>query len=177
MATFIVILLIIVVVCVVIASRPSAFRITRSVTVSGPASAVFVQVNDFRRWDRWSPWEKLDPATKKSYEGPGAGAGARYAWAGNSKVGEGRMTITESRPNELIRIRLEFLKPFRATHTTDFTFKQEGDRTIVTQSMYGNNNFLGKAITLVMNQDRMIGTMFEKGLAELKSVAEASATQ
>ena len=129
---------------VVVAVQPAEFRITRSATVSAPPSALFAQVNDFHRWEAWSPWAKLDPAARNTFEGAPAGTGAVFAWAGNRKVGEGRMTIVESRPNELVRIKLEFLKPFAATNTAEFTFKPAGDRTQVTWSMFGRNNFVGR---------------------------------
>jgi len=165
----------IVLLVVVVALQPSEFRITRTTTVAAPASAVFAQVNDFHRWEAWSPWAKLDPAVRNTFAGAPAGAGAVFAWAGNSKVGEGRMTIVESRPNELVRIKLEFLKPFAATNTAEVTFKPEGDRTAVTWSMFGHNNFMGKAVCLVMNMDKTLGGEFDKGLAAMKSVAEAAA--
>jgi uncharacterized protein YndB with AHSA1/START domain len=160
---------------VVVALQPSEFRITRTATVAAPASAVFAHVNDFHKWEAWSPWAKLDPAARNTFEGAPAGTGAVFAWAGNSKVGEGRMTITESRPNELVRIKLEFMRPFAATNTAEFRFKPEGDRTAVTWSMYGHNNFIGKAVCLVMNMDKTLGGEFDKGLAAMKSVAEAAA--
>ena len=167
--------LLVVLLVVVIAVQPSEFRITRTATVAAPPSAVFAQVNDFHKWEAWSPWAKLDPAVRNTFEGAPAGPGAVFAWAGNNKVGEGRMTITESRPNELVRIKLEFMKPFAATNTAEFTFKPEGDRTAVTWSMFGHNNFMGKAVCLVMNMDKTLGGEFDKGLAAMKSVAEAAA--
>ena len=119
---------------VVVALQPSAFRIERSASMAAPAPAAFAQVNDFQNWRTWSPWEKLDPALKRSYDGPKAGAGAVYAWQGNKDVGEGRMTILESRPGELVRIRLEFFKPFAATNTAEFSFKPSGSGTERTPS-------------------------------------------
>jgi uncharacterized protein YndB with AHSA1/START domain len=159
---------------VVVATRPAEFRVTRTGTIAAPPATVFAQVNDFHKWEAWNPWGKLDPAMKESYEGAPAGVGAVYTWTGNSQVGEGRMTITESRPNELIRIKMEFLKPFAATSTAEFTFRPEGNRTAVTWTMEGTNNFMAKAMHLVMNMDRMIGGQFEKGLAAMKSVAEGA---
>ena len=114
----------------------------------------------------------MDPNAKEVHEGPAAGAGAKMSWSGNNKVGEGSMTITESRPNDFVRFRLEFLKPFAATNTAEFTFKPQGNQTVVTWSMFGHNNFMGKAMGLIMNCDKMVGGQFEKGLAQLKSVAE-----
>src|SRR5687767_14119596 len=159
----------------VVVMQPAAFRIVRSATVSAPPAEVFAQVNDFHRWRAWSPWENIDPALKRTYEGAEAGAGAIYAWAGNSQVGEGRMTITDSRPYDLIRFKLEFLKPFKATNTAEFAFKPEGNLTAVTWSMSGRNNFMGKAFCVFVNMDKMIGRDFEKGLANMKGVVEGSA--
>jgi polyketide cyclase/dehydrase/lipid transport protein len=156
----------------VVATRPSEFRVARTATIAAPAAAVFAQVNDFHNWRAWNPWAKLDPALTETYEGPPAGVGARYAWAGNNEVGQGRMTLTESRPSDLIRIKLEFLKPFRATNTAEFVFKPEGEHTVVTWSMTGENTFVAKAVHMIMDMDRMIGGNFEKGLADMKSAVE-----
>ncbi len=170
-----VIVLVVGVLALIVAMQPSEFRIERTTTIAAPAPAVFAQVNDFHNWQAWSPWATLDPAAKSSFEGAPAGQGAMFAWAGNSKVGEGRMTITESRPSELVRIKLEFVKPFAATNTAEFTFKPAGDRTAVTWSMFGHNNFLSRAVFLFVSMDKALGSEFEKGLASMKSAAEASA--
>ena len=158
---------------IVAAMQPSDFRITRTGTITAPASAVFTQVNDLHKWDAWSPWAKLDPEAKNSFEGPSSGIGAIMSWAGNNKVGQGSMTIMESRPDEFISFKLEFLKPFKATNTSEFTFTSENDQTTVTWSMYGKNNFMGKVIGLIMSCEKMVGGQFEKGLEALKSVVEA----
>jgi hypothetical protein len=155
-----------------IATRPPEFRVTRSGAIPGPVSAVFPHVNELRKWEPWSPWARLDPNAKSTFEGPAAGAGASMAWAGNNQVGEGRMTIIESRPNELVRFKLEFYKPFKATNTAEFTFKAQGDQTVVTWSMFGTNNFLAKAMNLVINCDKMVGGQFEQGLANLREAVE-----
>jgi len=163
---------IVIVFVAVVAMQPAEFRVVRSATITAPASAAFAQVNDFHHWEAWSPWAKRDPTMKQTYEGSPAGTGAIYTWAGNKNVGEGRMTLTESRPNDLIRIKLEFLKPFKATNTAEFTFKPEGNQTAVTWSMSGRYNFIVKAFHLFINMDKMIGGDFEKGLASIKSVVE-----
>ena len=157
----------------VVAMQPADFKVVRSATVSAPAAIVFAQVNDFHKWNAWSPWAKLDPAMKQAFEGPESGAGAVYSWEGNNEVGAGRMTLTESRPSEFVRIKLEFLKPFAAVNTTEFSFAPQGsDATSVTWSMEGKNNFISKAFCLFMNMDKMVGGDFEKGLAQMKAVAE-----
>ena len=168
---------IVVVLAVVVAMQPADFRVERSAMMSAPPQAVFVQVDDLRKWEAWNPWQKIDPAMKMTYAGPPSGPGASYAWAGNNHVGERRLTITESRPNDLVRIKLEFMKPLAATNTATFTFKPQGNQTAVTWSMEGRNNFLAKAINLFMNMDRMVGSQFEKGLADMKKVVESAARQ
>lgn len=145
--------------------------------MSAPETAVFAQVNDFHKWEAWNPWGKIDPAMKQAYEGAPAGVGAIYTWVGNKQVGEGRMTLTESRSSDLSRINLEFFKPFAANSIAEFTFKSEGNQTAVTWSMTGKNNFMAKAIHLFMNMDKMIGGQFEQGLASMKSIVEAPPKQ
>ncbi len=168
---------IVVVFAVIVALQPSSFRVARSTRISAPSAAVFAQVNDFHKWEAWNPWGKIDPAMKQTYEGAPAGTGAVYTWAGNNEVGVGRMTITDSRPTDLIRIKLEFFKPFAATNQSEFTFKPERDQTVTTWSMTGNNNFIAKAVHLFMNMDKMVGGQFEKGLTQMKAAVESTAKQ
>lgn len=158
-----------------IATRPSEFRITRSAVIAAPAAVVFAQVNDFRKWGAWNPFAKLDPTMKESYDGAVTGVGASYAWEGNGKVGAGRLTIIESLPNERIRIRQDFLKPMAAVNTAEFTFQEDAGRTAITWTMSGKHNFIAKAVHLVISADRMIGGMFEQGLASMKAVSETAA--
>ncbi len=158
----------------VVALQPSDFRVTRSANMSAPPAAVFDQVNDLHKWEAWSPWAKLDPNAKNTFEGPPAGTGAVFAWAGNSQVGEGKMTITESRPNELVQFRLEFLKPMAGTSDAELTFKADGNQTTVRWTMTGKNNFIAKAMCLFVSMDKMVGGDFEKGLASIKSIVETA---
>lgn len=160
-----------------IATRPADYRVERSAQIAASAALVFPLVNDFHRWEKWSPWEKLDPNMKKTFSGAEAGIGAGYGWAGNDQVGEGRMTILESQAGERVAIKLEFLKPWTATNATTFSFKPDGAGTRVTWAMEGHNNFVAKAFSLFMDMDAMIGKDFEKGLASMKDQAEAQARQ
>jgi hypothetical protein len=173
--TLISLAVVVVVFIVVVATQPKGFRVARSTTMSAPPPAVFAVVNDFHKWEAWNPWGKIDPAMKQTYAGAPSGVGAIYTWAGNKEVGEGRMAIVESRPSDLIRVKLEFFKPFAATNTAEFTFKPQGNQTSVTWSMFGEKNFMAKAIHLFVSMDKMIGGQFEKGLADMKTVAEATA--
>jgi uncharacterized protein YndB with AHSA1/START domain len=170
---FLGLILVVAALAAVIALQPADYRIERTATMSAPPAAPFAQVNDFHNWEAWSPWLEADPQAKVTFEGPPSGPGAIYRWEGNDQVGSGSMTLLESRPNELIRIQLEFLKPFPGAATAQFTFEPEGDQTVVTWSMFGKNGFTGKAIHLVMNMDKMIGDQFDKGLAKMKTVVEA----
>ena len=156
-----------------VATRPADFAVTRSATIAAPAPAVFAQVNELKKWEAWSPWAKKDPQAKSTYAGPAAGTGASMSWAGNTEVGEGRMTIVDSRPNELVRFKLEFFKPFAATNEAQFGFKTEGGKTTVTWTMTGQNNFIAKAMCLVFDMDKMVGGDFEKGLAGIGAIVEA----
>jgi len=160
---------------IAIALQPATFHVERSLTMAAPPETVFTQVNDFHVWSAWSPWEKLDPAMKRSFDGAPAGVGAKYAWVGNKDVGEGRMTIEKSAPGAEVAIKLEFLKPFEATNTATFTFQKTPEGTKTTWAMDGRNNFVGKAMSLVMNMDKMIGPDFERGLASMKMLAETAA--
>jgi len=158
---------------ILVVRRPEAFAITRSMDFAASPETIFPQVNTLRKWEAWSPWAKLDPNVKNTYSGPESGVGAVMNWNGNKKVGAGQMTIIESKPSELLRIRLEFYRPMKAVNTVEFTFKPEGEQTHVTWTMSGKNNFIGKLFHMVMDIDKMVGKDFEKGLASLKSIAEA----
>jgi len=170
-------LVIVVGLAIAISLQPDEFAVTRTETINAPPAVVFEQVNNFHNWPNWSPWENLDPNMKRTYEGPEAGQGAHYGWSGDGNVGEGHMTITESKPNEQIDIALVFLKPMEGTNPTVFTFTPDGEQTKVTWTMTGKMNFISKAMCLVISMDQMIGGMFEEGLAKMKSVSEAAAAK
>ena len=157
---------------VVVTTRPDEFCFSRSAAIAAPPAAVFEHVNDFHKWDAWSPWAKLDPNSKATFEGAPSGQGAIFKWSGNSEVGVGQQTIVESRAPELVRIKLDFVQPFTASNDVEFTFKPEGSGTRVTWTMSGKNNFISKAMSLVMDCEGMVGPMFERGLASMKSVVE-----
>lgn len=179
MLTYVVIGVVVLIAAFVIlaAMQPSVFRITRSAHIQAPASAVFEQVNDLRKWDAWSPWAKLDPDMKTTYSGPRSGTGASQAWIGNKNVGEGSMTITDSVPDSRIGIRLDFIRPFTCTNEVEFSFQPDGDGTLVTWAMTGHNKFINKAVCLVMNMDKMCGGQFEQGLSAMKDLVEGTTPQ
>jgi hypothetical protein len=168
----IVIAILVVGVLVFAATRPNTFRVQRSASIKAPPEKIFPFINDFHSWPLWSPWEKIDPALKRTYSGEPSGKGARYAWEGNSKVGSGSMEITESSPPGKILIKLDFIKPFEGHNVTDFTLVPNGDMTEVTWLMHGPVPYIGKIMHMFVNMDKMVGGQFETGLANLKAAAE-----
>jgi hypothetical protein len=159
---------------VIVAMRPSTFRVERAATIAAPAEVVFDKVNNLRTWGAWSPWEKKDPDMKRTYGGPPSGVGSTYAWAGDGNVGEGRMTIERSERPSLVQIKLEFFKPFEGTNTATFNFTPDAGGTKVTWVMDGRYNFITKGVSMFMDMDKMIGNDFEAGLAALKAQSEAA---
>ena len=161
-----------------VSTRPDTYRVERSAKLAAPPAAVFAAISDFRTFPQWSPWQKRDPAVRTTVSTPSSGVGATYAWEGNSEVGKGKMTITEATAPAAgpgrVRERLEFLAPMAAVAEAGFDIKPEGDSaTTVTWSIEGKNNFMGKAFSVVMDMDKMMGKDFEEGLANLKKIVES----
>lgn len=156
-----------------VAWLPADGRIERTATLAATPAALFAHVNDFHKWQAWSPWAKLDASAKATYEGPETGVGAAFAWDGNADVGAGKMTIVESTPAERIVMRLDFTRPMANTSLAEFTFTPEGDKTRVTWSMRGEASFFQRAVCTLLNADKMVGDMFEAGLKSLEGAAKA----
>ncbi|MGE0579161.1 SRPBCC family protein [Reyranella sp.] len=153
-------------------TRPDSFRVERSVSINAPADGVYPLIADFRRWAEWSPYEKKDPAMKRTFGSITAGKGATYAWDGDKNVGQGSMEILEASQPSKVVIKLDFQKPFEAHNTAEFTLKPKGDGTEVTWAIHGPSPLISKVVSLFMNMDTMIGKDFEAGLANLKALAE-----
>jgi uncharacterized protein YndB with AHSA1/START domain len=153
-------------------TRPDTFRVERSTRIKAPAQVIFRYVNDFHQWGVWSPYEKLDPSMKKTFDGNPEGKGAVYEWEGNGKAGKGRMEIIESAPPAGILIKLDFIKPITGHNMARFTFQPSGAATRVTWSMDGPTPYIAKLMGLFFNMDALIGGDFETGLANLAAVSE-----
>lgn len=153
-------------------TKPDSFRIERSTNINAPPEKIFSFINDFHDWVSWSPWEKIDPALKRAYSGTTSGKGAVYEWEGNNQVGQGRMEISDTSPPSHLLIKLDFLKPFEAHNTAEFTLNGAGQSTNVTWAMYGPQPFLAKVMSLFLSMDTIVGGQFEQGLANLKAVSE-----
>jgi carbon monoxide dehydrogenase subunit G len=154
------------------ATKPDMFAVERSITINAPPEKIYPLIDDFHNWGAWSPYEKMDPAMKRTLSGADSGRGAIYAWEGNANAGTGRMEITEAKPATKVTIQLDFTKPFAAHNTVDFTLEPSGAATHVTWAMHGANAYMAKVMGLFMNMDRMVGGQFESGLTALKSAAE-----
>jgi uncharacterized protein YndB with AHSA1/START domain len=160
---------------VMVARRPAEFMVERSTQIEAPTEQIFALVNEFKQWEQWSPWAKIDPNMSQTYEGPAAGVGSRHTWSGNSKAGAGSQTIVESEPGSRIKIKLEFEKPFKASNDVEFIFRSESNRTKVQWIMTGvNTNFIWRRMSMFISMDSMVGKDFEKGLAQLKTLAEST---
>jgi hypothetical protein len=162
---------------IVVALRPADFRVERSATLAASPAALFDQVNDHHKFVAWNPFMKLDPNVKNTFSGPASGVGSVCSWDGNRDIGAGSCTIVESKPGELVRCRMDWKRPMEGVATVDFSFKPQGDKTLVTWAMYGKNNFMGKLVSLFMDCDKMCGPQFEKGLADLGQVASTAAAK
>ena len=154
------------------ATRPDTFRVERSAVIQAPPEKIYALISDLKGWGAWSPYEKKDPAMKRTFGAVTAGKGAVYEWDGNKNVGKGRMEITDAAQPSKIVIKLDFLEPFEGHNTAEFTMDGKGGATTVTWAMYGPANYVSKLMGVFFNMDKMIGTDFEAGLSYLKAVTE-----
>ena len=154
------------------ATKPDTFRVQRSATIKAPPEKIFPQINDFAQWRNWSPYEGKDPAMQREMSAVTAGLGATYAWKGNRNVGEGRMEIVESAAPGKIVIKLDFIRPIEGHNVATFTLEPATDGTNVTWAMDGPSPYIAKVMGVVFDMDKMIGTDFAAGLANLKALAE-----
>ena len=156
------------------ASKPDTFRVQRATSIKAPAEKIFALLNDLRAQASWSPFEK-DPNMKRTHSGVPQGVGAVYEWDGNREVGAGRIAITESTPPFRIALALDMIRPFAAHNVVEFTLEPRGDLTGVTWAMHGRQPYLAKIMSTFIDCDAMVGREFERGLANLKSLAEGQA--
>lgn len=169
-----IILLLLIAFILFVATRPDDFRIERSLSMQARPEQIFPLLNNFHEWEAWSPWEKVDPAVRRSYSGPQQGQAAVYSWLGNKELGEGRMEILESQPFNYLRIQINFYKPFAAQNTIEFRLDDQGATTVVSQAMFGPCNFMSKLMGLFFSMENMVGKKFDEGLLDLKNIVEKS---
>jgi len=168
----IVIVVLIAAILIFAATRPDTFRIQRATNITALPEKIFPLINDFHQWEPWSPWEKVDPALTRTYSGAASGKGAIYEWNGNKNIGQGHMEIIESSPASKIVLKIDFIKPFEAHNTVEFTLVAKGDSTTVTQAMYGPSPYISKLMGIFCSMEKIVGPKYEEGLANLKAIAE-----
>jgi hypothetical protein len=169
---FIVVVVVVAALAALVLTRPASFRVERRTRIAAPPAAVYGLIQDFRNWRAWSPWEDIDPELKRDYMGAESGVGAAYVWEGDNRAGTGRMEIVEAAAPSKVKIDLRVLKPFPAHNTTEFLITPVEGGADVTWAMYGPNSLMGKAMSLFMSMDKMVGSSFETGLARMKAAAE-----
>ena len=87
-----------------VSTRPDTYHVERSASVSAPPEVVFDRVNDLHGWADWSPWDKLDPAMKKTFSGPESGP-RRFVRLGRQRQGgRGQHADPEPRPGRRISV-------------------------------------------------------------------------
>lgn len=154
------------------AMRPDQFRVERRALLPASPVQVLALLQDFHQWQRWSPWEQIDPSMQRSYSGAASGPGAVYQWSSTGKAGAGRMEIREA-DGARVLIQIDFSKPFEAHNSVEFSLAAQGEHTQLVWAMYGPSPFVSKLMGLVFNLDRMVGRDFEKGLDNLKAQLQA----
>src|SRR5665213_1042117 len=160
------------IILILAATKPDTFSVQRTAAIKSPPEKLFALINDFHQWGSWSPWENKDPAMKRTYSGAGSGRGAVYAWEGNKNVGSGCMEILDASVPSKIVIKLDFLKPFEAHNTAEFTLLPQGDATRLTWLMHGPAIFMARVMHVFMDIDKMVGKDFEIGLSNLRRLTE-----
>jgi uncharacterized protein YndB with AHSA1/START domain len=153
-------------------TRPGRFQIARSRIINAPPEKIFPYVNDLRAMNTWLPFLKPDPDIRLNYIGPSSGKGAVNEFDGNSKVGAGRVEITDSVSPSKVAMRLQMSRPMACDNAVAFTLIPRGGATDVTWSMEGKCSFMSKLMGIFIDTDEMVGGQFEKGLADLKALAE-----
>lgn len=168
-----VVVLLIAAVLLYAAIKPDTFRIQRATRIKALPEKIFTLIDDFHGWGAWSPYEKKDPAMKRTLSGAASGRGAVYEWQGNKDVGMGRMEITDTSPPSKVILKLDFVKPFEAHNIVEFTLDPSGDCTNVTWAIHGPSPYISRLVGIFLDMDRMIGKDFETGLVNLKTLAES----
>lgn len=160
-----------------VAAQPAAYEVARSDRIEASADAIWPHLADYRAFVQWSPWSDRDPDQQESFSDPSEGVGARYSWAGNADVGRGEMeTLSADPPNHMTQ-RLTFIEPFASTAEVTYTLVAHGQATEVTWSMRGEHDLMGRAFSLLMDFDQLIGPDFEEGLRRLRVRVEAAEQQ
>jgi hypothetical protein len=154
-----------------VATQPDSFRVQRTASSDATPEKLVGILSDLRRGAEWSPYEKKDPAMKKTFSGPPSGPGATLSWDGNGDVGAGSLTVAEVTPAN-IKLNLAMTRPMNANNIVEYTFAPQGKGTSMTWAMYGPMPLISKVMCIFMDLDKMLGADMERGLKDLKALAE-----
>jgi hypothetical protein len=152
-------------------TQPDTFRVERAMKIDAPPEKLVGILSDLRRGAEWSPYEKKDPAMKKTFSGPASGPGARLEWDGNGHVGAGSLTVADVTPSR-VTLNLAMTRPMNANNVVEYAFAPQGNATSMTWAMHGPMPLISKVICVFMDFDKMIGADMERGLKDLKALAE-----
>jgi uncharacterized protein YndB with AHSA1/START domain len=153
------------------ATRPNTFRLERSTHIKAQPAQVLGLIEDMHHFNRWNPFAQIDPTQTIGYEDITVGVGAAYSWLGK-KSGAGRMEVIEVVPGQRVSMRLDFTRPFVAHNRVDFTATAASEGCQITWAMSGDMAYINKLMSVFASMDKMVGGEFEKGLANLKALAE-----
>jgi hypothetical protein len=153
------------------ATQPDTFRVQRAMIIEAPPEKLVGILSDLRRGAEWSPYEKKDLAMKKTFSGPASGPGSKLEWDGNSDVGAGSLTVTEVTPAN-IKLDLAMTRPINASHVVEYALAPQGNATNMTWAMHGQMPLISKVMCVFVDLDKMLGPDMERGLKDLKAVAE-----
>lgn len=157
-----------------VALKPSACTISREIVIQASPEALFSYINNSKKMNDWMPWQDSDPGVKMQYSGPEEGVGSKSSWDSNGKMGVGNAVVIESIPNKSVKTQLTYTKPMEMSQLAEVTLTPVDGATKVKWSVDGHNGFLFRLMGIIMNVEKMVGGEFEKGLAKLKTVAEAA---
>jgi uncharacterized protein YndB with AHSA1/START domain len=155
-----------------VATRPDTIRVQRVVSIKASPEKIFPHIDDLRSFATWAPWEKENPAMKRTFSGAASGKGAVYEWGGGDDFTQGRMEIADSSPPSKVVIKVDFIQPDQPNSIVEFKLQAKGDATDVTWTMQSPKSFVEKFMFLFFDIDSIMGTGFEAGLANLKAIVE-----
>jgi effector-binding domain-containing protein len=148
---------------------PAVAHVERRITIEAKPAAVFALVNDFHQINQWSPWLDTDPNALYTISGPRRGVGATITWDGQI-VGQGSQTITASEPYVRVTSALELDGSGGAIGTFELLQTETGTHVIWSFDNDFGLNPVGRYFGLIL--DGIVGPNYEKGLQDLKTMAE-----
>ncbi|PKP23227.1 MAG: hypothetical protein CVU05_00270 [Bacteroidetes bacterium HGW-Bacteroidetes-21] len=166
----IILISIIAIALIIAAFLPSSYKVERKTEINASFEKIAPLITDLKMWDKWSPWKAADSAAIYTYNDT-IGVNAEMSWEGEI-VGSGKLRITGIN-DTLIKYQLTFLDPMESTSEGGFIVKINDDKTELTWYDEGSLSYpMGRLMTLFISFDKMLGSDFEKGLANIKTVAE-----